>query len=252
MKPKKGQKGSNDLIDLKPIEFEHLTRRRYRNKDPRLPLHPHHVLVCGPTLSGKTTLVMNILFNNLMEYDRLVVIAKRLDQEIWQEVILRFEELADEHEVPAAEILRVFTGEGTDIPNVAEMQKILGDDPNTSKQTMIVFDDYQMDKVANRIITEYFSQIRHFNASCWYLAQSYYETPKFVRGNVDYIILFRGQTLKDLDPLYKDLSDGGITKEQFVQLYNKVVKQPYHFLYIDRLAKTLKTRFRDNFDGILL
>jgi hypothetical protein len=240
------------LIDLKPIEFKHLQKRKYRNKDPRVPQHPHHVLACGPTGSGKTTVLMNILFDGLTAIDRVVIIAKRLDQEIWQEVILRFEELAEENEVPVDAILRVFTGEGSEIPTVDEMKKILGDDPNTEKQTMIIFDDYMKDAKANKVIEEYYSQIRHFNASCWYLAQSYYDTPKFIRDNVQYILLFKGQTVKDLGFLYRDLSDGKISKERFIGLYNEVTSQPHHFLFVDRLAQTDKTRYRDNFDGIIL
>jgi hypothetical protein len=246
---------TSDLIDIKPIVYTHLEKRKYYNDDPRLPQHPNHVLVCGKSQSGKTHLVANIILKGYIPFNRVFIIAKRIDQEIWEEVIAVMEEQAAEAGVDLESIL--FTASGDEIPTLERIEQLLhgpnGEIPEeTELQTMIVIDDYMTDKKVNREVERYISQVRHFNASVWYLAQSYYDTPKFIRDNVNYVMLFGGQNPRSLTQLYQDVTEGDLTKEEFQKLYFQATNEKHHFMMIDKLAKNIQTRYREGFDTLLL
>jgi hypothetical protein len=246
---------AGDFIEIKPIKYTHVDKRVYSNEDPRLPQHPNHVLVCGKTNSGKTHLVANIILEGYIPFNRVFIIAKRIEQEIWEEVIAVLEERAEEAGIDLDSILFIATGDN--IPTLEEIGELLhgpnGEKPEeTNLQTMIIIDDYMTDRAVNREVLRYISQVRHFNASVWYLSQSYFTTEKFIRENVNYVILFSGQNLASLTLLYRDITQGDITKEKFIQLYSLATEKPHHFFLIDKLAKNPRTRYREGFDTLLI
>ena len=52
-----------------------------------LPIHPSKILICGPSMSGKTHFVKNLLLNSRARYEVLYIIAHRLDQPAYNEII---------------------------------------------------------------------------------------------------------------------------------------------------------------------
>ena len=63
------------------------------------------------------------------------------------------------------------------------------------------------------------------------------------RKNIDYWILFKGQSLEKLEIIYKD-ADINIPFEKFVELYETATQEPYSFFYID----CREDEFRINFN----
>ena len=64
-------------------------------------------------------------------------------------------------------------------------------DLNTCKQTLIIFDDMVTDLKKGPIISEYFIRGRKKSASILFLSQSYYNTPKIIRQNINYCIILK-------------------------------------------------------------
>ena len=62
-------------------------------------------------------------------------------------------------------------------------------DLNACKQTLIIFDDMVTDINKNPIISEYFISGRKKYCSRMFLSQSYYNTPKIIRQNVNYVVI---------------------------------------------------------------
>jgi hypothetical protein len=56
------------------------------------------------------------------------------------------------------------------------------------------------------------------SVSCIYLSQSYFETPKFLRSNSNYIVLKKINGIRDLKLILSDY-ELGATKDQLVNMY---------------------------------
>ena len=75
---------------------------------------------------------------------------------------------------------------------------------------------------------------RHFSSKIILSSQSYIDTdPKIRKGNLDYLLLFKGIPEKVLSFIYEEQA---ITMpiEMFEKIYLDATEEKYHFLYIDR------------------
>lgn len=57
-----------------------------------LPIHPAKILICGPSMSGKTHFVKNLLLNSRAPYEVLYIFAHRMDQPVYKEIIEEYTE----------------------------------------------------------------------------------------------------------------------------------------------------------------
>ena len=80
-------------------------------------------------------------------------------------------------------------------------------------QTLIIFDDFISDIRTHPIISEYFIRGRKKNASIMFLSQSYYNTPKIIRQNINYCIILKLGGSRDINSILRECSIG-ISKEQ--------------------------------------
>jgi hypothetical protein len=242
MSPKKSDKGKDDFLDITNQDAP--DKSSYDNPDPRMPQHPARVLVCGESGSGKTNLVINILKNNWMSYNKLVLCVK--NPESWQHFIdLSIEKLTDADVDPDdyISLIEEITSP-SDIPTIESL-------PGGKVQTIVVFDDLVMEgKPINDAIARYWVRSRHRNVSPFYLTQDFYKTNKTIRQNSTYYILFGGMTRRMLRTLFEDVAPG-IEAEEFFHLYHIATNEPHTFLFIDKLNANPLKRFRKNFDAII-
>lgn len=210
----------------------------YINPDPRLPQHPARVLVVGESGSGKTNLVINILSKGWMHFDRVILVLKNPDQPSWEAFIDRIREVAEENDLgPVCTVVN----DTAQIPSIESLDSNL--------QNIIIFDDFVAEKTENPAIVKYWVRSRHKNVSAFYLAQSFYLTPKTIRMNSTYYILYGGMPRRELDQLYRDVAPG-LDKEAFIKLYEAATQERHSFFFIDKNNPVRKKRFRKEFDGI--
>jgi hypothetical protein len=213
-----------------------------RNSDPRMPQHPARICVIGESGSGKTNLLINMLSKGWMDYDKIILCLKNPDQPSYEHFINKCRDVAEEYDIDPDEYITVVS----DVNNIPTIESL----PGGNVQTIIVFDDFVTEsKAANDRIASYWSRSRHKNVTCFYLSQSFYATPIFIRQNSTYFILFFGLVKSNLAHLYKDISPG-IDKDEFIHLYNLAADKRHEFLFIDKLNDNPKLRFRKGFDGI--
>jgi hypothetical protein len=118
-------------------------------------------------------------------------------------------------------------------------------DLNTCKQTLIIFDDFISDLKKHPLISEYFIRGRKKNASIMFLSQSYYNTPKIIRQNINYCIILKLGGSRDINSILRECSIG-ISKEQLLFMYDKATKDKFNTLIIN-LDKSGNQRYRMNF-----
>ena len=78
-------------------------------------------------------------------------------------------------------------------------------------------------------------------------SQSYYQVPKLIRDNINYLIIKSVSSMKNLTMIIKECSLG-IDKKQLKEIYDDATKSKMSFLLID-LDGEKEYRFRCNFDS---
>ena len=99
----------------------------------------------------------------------------------------------------------------------------------------IVFDD--MLDTSQKLVDPFFTRGRHNDLGVYYLSQYYFDLPKrTIRNNSNIIILFQ-QTLKDVEPTYRDFAGFDMSYNEFKNLCRKSWKEKHIYSLINRLEE---------------
>ena len=139
-----------------------------------MPDDTFRMLICGGSGSGKTNLLYHMLTKPLVYYDQIHLYAKNLEQEKFQNMIKKFNEIS---KTVGYDVLICNNNEIVPVENMeSEAQKI------------VIFDNFVCEKNQKPLI-DYFIRGRHKNCSVIYLSQSFYGTPKNIRLNSSHFCL---------------------------------------------------------------
>jgi hypothetical protein len=131
---------------------------------------------------------------------------------------------------------------------IPDIKVIESDDP--SLNILVVFDDLVMaNKQMQAQIAEYFIRGRKKNMSCVYISQSYYGIPKVIRSQVNFILLKKISSTRDLSMILQENSLG-MTSDQLYKIYQYATDEPENFLLMDLGAPPEKL-FRKNLEEII-
>ena len=192
-----------------------------------MPNDTFRMLICGNSGSGKTNLLYHILIEPLLYYDEIHLYAKNLEQEKYQNLMNKMNELSRG------------SGYDYDIMTVSNDKIIpIKDLDYEDNQKLVIFDDYVCEK-NQREIVDYFIQGRHKNCSVIYLSQSFYKTPRDIRLNCSQYCIYEFTSSRKRNMISSEL---GVDKEKF----KKATKEPYSFLYVDKPKKKVKKNFYGN------
>jgi hypothetical protein len=127
------------------------------------------------------------------------------------------------------------------LPDLDEMDK--------NQNYLIVLDDLVNESAkAQRPVADYFIRCRKKNCSIIYISQSYYQVPKLIRDNINYLILKQVSSMRNLTMIMRECSLG-IDKKQLKALYEDSTKDKMTFLLLD-LEGPKEQRFRCGLDQI--
>jgi len=150
----------------------------YKTENPNYDLHhfdtPFRSLVVAPSGSGKSNFITNLISlfcKGRGTYDNIYIFCKCKDEPLYRY-------LADK----SKGLIEVFE-------NLEKLPAL--NDLNACKQTLIIFDDMVTDIQKHPIISEYFIRGRKKGASIMFLSQSFYNTPKIIRQNVNYVVILK-------------------------------------------------------------
>ena len=194
---------------------------------PFMPDRFFRMLICAPSGSGKTNLLLNMINRPLLFFDKIYLYAKNLQQYKYQYLLKKFEPISKKCGY------NVIEANNGDVIPLDEM-----DDEN---QKLIIFDDYLTTGTKNcGEILNYFIGSRNKNCSCIYLSQSFYKTDKTIRMNCSHYCVFDLPSKNEKKRVCEELE---VDKDDYLLATN----EPYSFLYVDKPRK-FKAK---NFDEII-
>ena len=189
-----------------------------------MPDDTFRMLICGSSGCGKTNLLYHMLIKPLLYYDEIHLYAKNLEQEKYQNLMNKMNEISKEM--------------GYDIMTVSNDRKIpINDLDYEDNQKIIIFDDYVCEKNQRQIV-DYFIQGRHKNCSVIYLSQSFYKVPKDIRMNCTHFCIYDFPSSGERKRISSEL---GVEAEKS----KKATKKPFSFLFVDKPRKKVKRNFTE-------
>lgn len=203
-----------------------------KTENPNYDLHnfetPFRSLVVAPSGSGKSNFITNLITlfcKGKGTFDSIYIFCKCKDEPLYKYLSEKSKGLIEVHE------------DLKDLPALNDL--------NQCKQTLIVFDDMVTDIKKHPTISEYFIRGRKKGASIMFLSQSYYNTPKLIRQNINYVVVLKLGGSRDVNALMREVSIG-LTKDELMEMYGKATKKKFDVLIVN-LDKSGNDRYRRNF-----
>lgn len=214
--PKQKEEGHND-IDINPNS---------------------RILVVGKSGSMKTNLTLNLIKN--IAPDTLTLVCKDLEEPLYSQYLIpqlqKIEKKTKEH------ILDYMT-EPNEMKNIDEFDK--------DKLNIIVFDD-QVITPNQQNISQIYMRGRKRGILPIYITQSYFDVPKFIRKNLDYIFFKSCSSVKDMKRCLNEYNTNDISPENLVEIHKRAINQdPKNFLLIDLKTNNPNKKYRIGFDNYI-
>lgn len=190
---------------------------------------PFRLLIAAPSGSGKTSNFLDLIniFDNT--FQDIFLCVKNSDEPLYNYL----------KQTLSSNQLHVYDNS---FPDISELDNAgLG-------QSLICFDDFVLDKNQSHMI-EYFIRARKIGngMSCVYISQSYYDVPKAIRINCNYIILKKLSGNRDLKAILKQYVLG-VNISTLEQKYMNALKgDKGNFFMIDIETDKPHLKFRKNF-----
>ncbi len=233
-KTNKTKENLSEIINF----YEHIPKKYLEEVDnPNEHIHnfslPFRLSVNAPSGSGKTNFLLNLLRVFSLgkgTFADITIITRNKDEPLYNYI----------------------TGEFPDIQikeGMSNTPKL--DDFDKKYNHLVVWDDLVLSKnLASS--EEYYMRARKKNCSVAFLSQSYYDIPKFIRKNSNYLVLFDlGGSKREQTAIMNEWGSD-LEKDELRAVYNDAVSVPLRPLIITggRVARNKKYRkgFTDYYD----
>lgn len=205
----------------------------FRQNDPMLPQHPARIVICSGSGGGKTTVVLNLMFNNpSLNYDNVIIIAKQVMEDKWQYVVNRLRKEAKIIQQVTGEDMSDYVQTYTSVDEAPSIQEL---EEDKGRQTLIIIDDMCNEKNQEKLKDIYIGG-RKTNSTSIYLTHKYTSTPILLRGQVNYFFFLDDNLETDLDYTARQLATD-IDKDTFKRLYKECMKKEHGMFVVDKKAK---------------
>lgn len=214
-----------------------IPKTTYDNYDKMRIEVPFRMAVIGASGGGKTTTALNIILD-LNCFTKIWLICKKPTEPIYSFFInsLRLAEKKIK-----AKILTV----SDDIAETPDPDSL-----NDKETNLMIFDDLIAESPkAMKNVSNVFIYGRKMNCSCIFISQSYFDIPKLIRKQCNYIVLRKVHSTKDLLRILQEYSLG-LDIETLNSMYEKCTKDFNSFLMIDLETNDKKLKFRRNYTPI--
>ena len=207
-------------IEIFPIRMKECKAdKKLKDIPSELPKPPFLIVVQAPVRSGKSCLVMNLIYRWYKKvFDEIIFISPTVKNDKTLKALYE-----DDDVIKLDKDL-----EGIDdfLAEIVKEQNETDEDEREHK--LIVLDDCL--GFLKKGLSFLCSRYRHFKLSIIITSQNFRSIPLICRVNSSAYILFRTHNKKELDKLYDEFSGNF---PNFIELYNKATHDKYSFLYLD-------------------
>lgn len=152
---------------------------------------PFRMLIVGASGSMKTNSALDLCKKFSDTFSHITIVTRNIREPLY----LHMQQNIDASQLTVIEI------EDDDLSELPRMATLTNKEPHT----LIIFDDLVLVKDQKKI-TEFFIRCRKFNISAMYLTQSYFGTPKKIRGNCNIILFKKVNSKRDLQTILSEYS----------------------------------------------
>ena len=220
-----------EILPVKKIE-EKDTKKGTVKLNPVLPgakengkLKPFLLVIQAPVRSGKTNLIINLLYNQHFSYkkfyEEIIYISPTIENDDTGKAIMKDEDIV--------KITEQLDHLDLILESIVDIQKTKLKEERT--HTLIVLDDCL--GLIRTLGQSYFSTLcskyRHWRISLWITTQNFRALPPTCRYNATSYIIFRTNNRKELTKMEEEF-EGNFP---FFEIYTMATKEKYNFLYLD-------------------
>ena len=209
-KVSKSKKSKNIESESEIINFyEHIPKKYLDSvENPNEHLHnikiPFRMCVVAPSGTGKTNFLLNLIkvfSQNEGTFTDISIITRNKDEPLYNYLSGEFQQIQIKEGM-------------SNTPKLDEMDK--------KYNHLVVWDDLVLSKNLNAV-EEYYMRARKKNCSVIFLSQSYYDIPKFVRKNSNYLVLLDlGGSKREQTAILNEWSSD-LDKDELKAVYNDAV-----------------------------
>ena len=229
------------------------------------PNHPVRCIITGPSSSGKSVFLTNLILNIINEYDKIYIFSPSLHQDLYQKLIKCFSNYIPVHIIPNVlnevdidivieEIVKNkdFEKSDTEIETYESIEE-LKFPQEYEINSIIILDDLNEKEINNDKIQAMFKRGRHNILSIFIISQDYYELPKrTIRANGNIYHIFKPNNFRDVQNLYQDKASMDMTLNEFKLLTSTCWNRSYQPLTIDMTKDKYQGRFRLGLNSIFV
>jgi hypothetical protein len=201
------------------VNFYEIIPKKYLDEvdNPNENIHnikiPFRMCVVAPSGTGKTNFLLNLLkvfSQGRGTFADIAIITRNKDEPLYNFLEGEFDQIQIKEGMH-------------NTPKLDEMDK--------KENHLVVWDDLVLSKTLNNV-EEYYMRARKKNCSVIFLSQSYYDIPKFVRKNSNYLVLLDlGGSKREQTAIMNEWSSD-LDKDQLKAVYNDAVSVPLRPLII--------------------
>jgi hypothetical protein len=192
--------------------------KRFDHLNTTLLKPPFMMVINGSVRSGKSNLLVNLIYNNNFYhncFDNIVYISPtiHLDRTL--------QHLEDD------DVLKVDDPEQLDtvLKSVVESQQ-----SNKTEHTLVIIDDCLGFIKRKSYLTYLSTRYRHHKISLIITSQDFRSIPNIIRTNASAYIIFKTNNAKEYDKLQYEF--GGLFQD-FKKYYEEATDKPYNFLFVN-------------------
>ena len=182
-------------------------------------------------------------YTSMIDEDGVDLLAQLVDELKKQ---AEAEQMAEEEEMDEQEAKRDGFFKAFNKKNLEPKEKKKKKPKYLAPDIIIVLDDLSNELKSPTLVT-LLKNHRHFKSKTLISSQYYHDLLPASRNQIDYFALFKGQTEKKLELIYKD-AQVSLTYPQFEALYEDATSAPYGFLWIDKQQEKFRKGFNKEYE----
>ena len=230
----------NSYYNRIKVKEEDKVDRSYPNEKYMHITLPARILACGPSGEGKTDWMRRTI-DAIGIFDKIILWAKDLDEPLYKDLIEKCRKVEKKCKT---QVLLAIT-DGKDLPD-------LDKDINRKENTILICDDLiTEDPKSLKLLDPWWVRGRKMGVTMFFLTQGYFDVPKKIRKNSQYLVLKKIKNTMDLNRILREFALD-VKPAELQAMYKYAMSGDPHtsFFMIDSATKDKALQFRANFDPI--